>query len=105
MTNLNINLTYAVALLIILREVESLHQRIYLAAVLFGRAACASLAEDKDGLARNIEFVQLLLRCDVEAIHRHILGPLAAADQIQDLVLVCDGHLLDRYDIALLDLA
>ena len=81
-------LSYVVWLRLILLviEVETIHQGVYLAAFLLCRAACASFAEYKDGLTRRGQLVKLLLWRDVKAVCRHILRRLSRADKFHHLI-------------------
>ena len=50
---------------LLLVVIEFVHQAVQLAALLLGGAARAAVAEYEDGLARNVEIVQLLDRKSV----------------------------------------
>ena len=94
-----------IVVIFVVIEVELLHQGVYIATLLLGGAASASFAEYEDCLARSVEFVELLLRSDVEQIVGNELCTLTARYQIENLIGVGYGHTLYADYVALLHLA
>ena len=80
-----------ILLLFLLVVIDLLHQPVQFAPLLLGRTARTAVADDEDRLARNVEFVQLLLRSNVETVKRHVFRRLTARHQIEHLVGI--GHL------------